>query len=538
VAKATAEQRGGFAALGVTMGDFKEEVGGLITTVLEPAIRDATALIKQITGVLKALREEQRDLIPQSSLEMLSVLINPGGFVGSKMAMRRRGAADVAGGAAAGGVPETELDPSRLLDPVLAKREREALEHRLEIERLRSKMFSLPTDSGILFAGPGDRTILEAQRSARESQLINQLERGIIDDAAFAQFTEQIAREHHKAITQLQVQDFAVAQETVAGHAALSKNFTDLIAREFRTRELAIIDFYDKEIALAGENKLRIEQLEAEKTEVVQMNRDLWKQAEADAGRESEQFVVHQITLYQELLLPAVHQFSASFSATIVNAFRTGKLSLKEFVAEFTAQVAQMIFQMLILRAVMGFLGSIRGGAPAGTKVATNPFTGEASSFAPGASLLARGGVRFAADGILGVVDQPTYFPAFNVLAGEAGREVMAVLAHPQRASLDGLPGIMGDIGSSRAMLMEVPKIAAPRMAAEGMVSSPLDRLPGAPAAPMTGGVRGAALIRVTFERGLRAEIVDESIEGAVLRVENDLSQDTPISSSVKGLTA
>ena len=54
-----------------------------------------------------------------------------------------------------------------------------------------------------------------------------------------------------------------------------------------------------------------------------------------------------------------------------------------------------------------------------------------------------------AASGVAGVSELtgPTYFPRFNVLAGEAGREMMTVLARPRTLSIGGANAIIGSVG-------------------------------------------------------------------------------------------
>jgi hypothetical protein len=121
-----------------------------------------------------------------------------------------------------------------------------------------------------------------------------------------------------------------------------------------------------------------------------------------------------------------------------------------------------------------------------------------------------------AAGGMQGVssVSQATYFPKFNVVAGEAGREMLTVLARPRMMEIGGMQAVVGSAQGNRLAITSAEALA------------------------QNGGGGGLAEIRVTMEQGLKGEIIQNSIKGAQVQVANDMRQDTPISRGVKGLTA
>lgn len=197
-----------------------------------------------------------------------------------------------------------------------------------------------------------------------------------------------------------------------------------------------------------------------------------------------------QLTELQKLGQQAAETFSSGLANAIVRAFTEGGKAFKEFAANFLAQMAQMILQTIIFNAIKN------------------------SSFG-GMIGLAQGGVRFAASGLAGVqsVASPTYFPKFNVVAGEAGREMLTVLARPRMMEVGGVAAV---VGSAQGRQMAITDASA------------LER----------GGAGGTIVIQVQGTPDFEARVVSNSVKGAVVQVANDMRQDTPIARGVKGLTA
>jgi lambda family phage tail tape measure protein len=214
----------------------------------------------------------------------------------------------------------------------------------------------------------------------------------------------------------------------------------------------------------------------------------------------------------------AANDFSSGMASAFVefaDGSKTASQAFSEFAAKFLQEVAEMILQMEILKLVQGIAGSFAGGgAPAGTVT-----TGTAS-YAPGTTMgaglaYADGGIRFAADGIQSV-SSPTYFPKFNVVAGEKDMEMMTVLAKPTMRSLGGMDAVVGMAGSRRLAITN---------------ADDLERRGG-------GGAGGTIHIQIDHTPETQATIIRNSVNGAVVEVTKQMKRNSAVSQAVKGLTA
>lgn len=180
--------------------------------------------------------------------------------------------------------------------------------------------------------------------------------------------------------------------------------------------------------------------------------------------------------------------FSSGLASAAVEAFDDADKAFQKFAANFFRTMAEMIFQAMILRAVKGALGLSDGGQ---------------------VTAMASGGMILAANGVAGVSDvsSPTYFPKFNVLAGEAGREVMTVLARPRFERINGVPAQIGYAGGNRLAITSADALARGGGGAGGMVD-----------------------IRVTLSPEVKAEIVNQSVQNARVAVVQDMSTDSQLS--------
>lgn len=196
-------------------------------------------------------------------------------------------------------------------------------------------------------------------------------------------------------------------------------------------------------------------------------------------------------------------QMAESFAGGMSNAFvafvsgtKSAQQAFKEFAASFLQMVAQMIMQQLILNALKS--SGLFGFAGGGTAVA------------------AAGGVfpRYAASGLAGVseVSTATYFPKFNVVAGEAGREMLTVLAKPRMMSIGGMDAVVGNAGNNRLAITDADALAR------------------------RGGAGGTIVVEVRGTRDFEARIVNSSVEGAIVRVQNDMATDSQLARATKNL--
>jgi len=187
----------------------------------------------------------------------------------------------------------------------------------------------------------------------------------------------------------------------------------------------------------------------------------------------------------QDFVKNGEQAFAQGLSGAIVDAFQEGDKAFQKFAANFLRTIAQMILQSLILRAIQSTGLGLAGG----------------------------GQVTKAADGFMGGVSSATFLPRFNVLAGEAGPEMLTVMARPRFANFGGgLTGAVGDVGNRKMAVVD----------ANGL-------------AQRSGG---QITLRVDLAEGLVASITQNSVAGARVAIAQDMSQDTPVSRATKRLVA
>jgi hypothetical protein len=176
------------------------------------------------------------------------------------------------------------------------------------------------------------------------------------------------------------------------------------------------------------------------------------------------------------------------------NGQKTLKAAFEDFARSFLQEMEKMIMKQLILNALQS-VGSYFGGG--GNAIAD-----------------AQGGVHYAASGLAGVtsVSSPTYFPRFNVVAGEAGREMLTVLAKPRFMELGGIEAVVGQAGRNTLAITNANDLAR-------------------------GGAGGHVVIEIRHSDTAEARIVSSSIKGAILQVTKEAQQSGPLRKALKTVT-
>jgi hypothetical protein len=260
--------------------------------------------------------------------------------------------------------------------------------------------------------------------------------------------------------------------------------------REYKAR----IEYYD---GLKGIGRLTEEELTRLTEEASQERRRIIAEEKKAQDVLTAGFIQIGRAAAQQVAGGLSHAF-----VSIINGTESAGAAFKKFAANVLSSIAEMIIQLLIMAALKRAFGGVLGLAGGGVAMA------------------ASGGVFMAANGgaFPGVasVDQPTYFPKFNVIAGEAGREMLTVLARPSITSFGGVPAVVGNMGGNRMALM-------PASAAAGRANAPAE--PG-----------GTVHVVIDLNPGLRAEIVEQSAAASVTLVTRDLNQDSAISRRVKAV--
>jgi len=213
-----------------------------------------------------------------------------------------------------------------------------------------------------------------------------------------------------------------------------------------------------------------------------------------------------ELTSVQKLGQQAAEVFASQLSASIVQAFTEGGEAMRRFASEFFATLAQMMLQLAIMRILFGSSGQSTG---------TGGLIGGLINKAALGGHFALGGARLMAGGGLAEVTQATYLPRFNVIAGEAGREMLTVLARPRMMEIGGMEAVVGNAGAERLAITRAEDLARGGAGAGGQIH-----------------------LHVSLEPGLRAEIVSQSVEGAVVRVTQDAQRHTRLREAIKTVSS
>jgi hypothetical protein len=121
-------------------------------------------------------------------------------------------------------------------------------------------------------------------------------------------------------------------------------------------------------------------------------------------------------------------------------------------------------------------------------------------------------------------VNSPTYFPRFNVLAGETGPEVMTVLARPRTVDVAGLRAQIGMAAGHQLAIVEAAALG--RIGEAG----PPGFWPGLGG----GGSSGRIEILVRHSDKAEVEIVNKAEAHAVVRVTREMGSDSNLSRLTK----
>jgi hypothetical protein len=201
---------------------------------------------------------------------------------------------------------------------------------------------------------------------------------------------------------------------------------------------------------------------------------------------------------FKDIERQGAQSFSQGLAGAMVDAFEEGDKAFQKFASNFLKQIANMILQAMILNA----LKSMKFGLADGGVVTAN----------------AAGGVHFAAAGMMGMSSGPTFFPKFNTIAGEAGREMLAVLARPNSEALRN--GVAAQFGTVQGREMAL---------VDGRTLRNMDA---------GGGAGGMLDVRITLGDGLEARIVNKAANVSVQMVTEQMSTHSVLSETTKRLVA
>ena len=466
LAAATAASDNSLKGLSHQWGELKENFGELISEFIAPLIRGLVSAVKYTRELFALFKRDAGPAVPMRP-------------------------------------PAEEKTPEQVLaelhNPSRQQREMQQLLAAQQVAAAQNAVgLPLALPSGM--AGRSSPlALLTQQTDAQVMALVEAREKNLINEREYKEQLLKITQQYDVASAGLAQEGVQAEQQMNSLRVSAAEAAVVATQRRFAEEKEKIAARYDYEIARAQESGQATEEIERRKRAAMERTDQLSKEAQ---WRVSETGA-----LLVDVGARGAQAFSGGLASAIVNAARTGKAAFSEFFASFMSQVAQMIMQALLLRAVAGIMGGF-GASPGLIKAVTGLAAG---GFAP----------RLAAAGIIAgtqVVSGPTYFPAFNTIAGEAGSEVLAVLSKPRMMNIGGMASYVGSVQGQRVAMTNADDLAR--------------------SAGGRGGAGGVIVVEVRGTREFEARVIDSSIEGAVVRVVNDLHTDTPVSAAVKGLTA
>lgn len=363
-------------------------------------------------------------------------------------------------------------------------------------------------------------------------------------------FTEKLRQEDEKraraqmeslqraADFQLQLQDQILSArraESVARIPPGSRQERSLIAaRADDQRAQAASAAREGQLAIGS-----LQDLEEERyIELLELNQQLLDanlsriDAEAQAETQRLRGVVSMAQIARTVSESAQQSFAGGFANAFLDfatGIKSGEEAVRQFAATFLRSIAEIIIQLLILRAIKSLALGFAGGGVVSAAA-------QGGFFAP--RKMAEGGLEGVQD-----VSQPTFFPRFNVLAGEAGREMMAVLAQPQVSDFGGMRAVIGRAQGARLALVNADELfqfksGMPRMAASGgLFSSAPSSAAGETNARSTGAApSGEIVIRIEHSEEARASMIKSAVQGAEVRVTQQMTRNSPLARATKAL--
>ena len=331
-------------------------------------------------------------------------------------------------------------------------------------------------------------------RTGLATKIASLEEAGTLKKGEAAQAMEEVVKQHDLAMLQIARSGRDVAEQSFAAARGLAAQETLAIKNDYAERKESVLAYYGYRLTLAtqdGQDQTQLYQEQARALQNLTQQERIATFAATYLGKE-----------LQQVGQQGVQAFASGVSSAFVQAFRTGRLEFRQFAAEFLGQIAQMIMQALVLATIKRALS--------GTSVGS--FLGFAQGgFAP----------RYAAAGALMGTQQvstATYFPKFNAVAGEAGSEIMAVLSRPRFMQIGGLQSYVGSVQGSELAMTNARDLRA--------------------AVGGAGKMGGEIVITVRGTKDFEARITDNSIEGALVRVHNEVLQDTGLRSAIKEVGA
>lgn len=418
--------------------------------------------------------------------------------------------------------------------------EREADQERRRMARETSEtltVFERELTTEMATASGGRVAIAEREYQRRIAFYGQLLDAGRITEEQILELTRSAEQQR----TEVMAQERAKVREEFE---QLTLSETERMQLEYDRRIELLREYYDAEIRMAEGNADRIAQLEEDKTAHIKKLTDDRDVAAIDGK-------LKQLGLSIEEVAQVAASTGTSAFMSWVEGTKNAEEAFRSFASNFLKQIGEMIVQAALLNAFRGIFGGASklffGGGGASMGIGN-----QAGEVNIGSMVAAAGGTfprLMAAGGVEGVgeVSGPTFFPRFNVLAGEAGREMLTVLAKPQTISVGGVKAVIGNAGPNRLAIIDAANLmaAAPRpvgLAAGGlMLDGGTSGDPGGsilPTASQGQGGRGSIDIRVDLSPDLVARITRNSVEASVAKVTVEMGRSGALAAATRALNS
>jgi hypothetical protein len=346
-------------------------------------------------------------------------------------------------------------------------------------------------------AGAGTSETLQAEEQANEAR-IAQIDRldAKRQESLDKQSIREMADAEKRADYERQLSEGKVASQ-LEGEDLVRYQMT--LNHEARVRDIQQLNFENED----------------QYANALELERQLYL-AEEDRYQKAHSFYGLLRQDLKQLQQEGAQAFSQGLAGAIVDSFEQGDKAFQKFAANFLRLIAQMILQAIILRIVQGAIGSINWG---GGGVPLN-FSAGGGSYP-----------NLAADGI-NDVPAKTYFPRFNVIAGEAGREVMTVLSRPYQANIAGITAQIGNAGPRKLAIVDAAALASKaRRMADGGGAVPDAQYGGGGDSV---GQNGKGVLEVSLSAGLEARIVQQATQSAVVEVTRQMQRSSSLNQAMR----
>ncbi len=473
---ASVETLGGrFEQMKKNVGEVKEALGGLTLEAIDPFTTAANKAAKSLTGFLQSFKE-YADLLKQLSASGESIISGFFGVTGNSAVSQANFLRMMTGLKTSGELAKSPSNPSRA-----------AMMARGSSTAAGGEQGQITTDA-----------LLDEDLKRRLAELD---EVYAYEDSLIEKINEQYERN-----ADLRIKRDNEAFENYRNAERLKQ---DLIGQTLLTQ----LEGEARVIAEMRQNhEERVRMIQDTKFETEEQYMEVMNAEAARYEAEKKRYAQAQTYSYKlgqdmkRIAADGEQAFASGLAGAIVSAFEEGDKAFQKFAANFLRQISEMILQALILRAVQGITGSIFGGGGGGGGGVSGGVSGSGAAYA---GYAANGGqfVNKFANGGIAELSSPTYFPKFNVLAGEAGREVMTVLSRPRFERINGVPMQIGYAQGNRLAIANT------------------DAMAGA-----AGGMGGTARIVVELAPGMVASIKEESIQGARVQIVQDMASDSQLS--------